>query len=238
MLTLAVPVRDLNKYLGRKIFVQFDQLQHEFRLHHIEKHWSSSSVYLYEVGRFDPIFRLHEDFFVSVRPEFVAFEEPKVEPKKEVEVTKEVFGRPVKGDIHETAPIPKQDDPIKVIHALDELLALDGVLAYKWVQYTPYWMDGEECEFGVVTDYNAGVKLSFGNEDGGEAGDGFYESFSTSYYPELREVDTSLHEDALNKVVRVLHSGAHDVWLKETFGDHASVTATVDGFEVEFYEHD
>lgn len=154
-------------------------------------------------------------------------------------MTSEVFGRPIEGEIRPTSSrTSKQADPMKLIEVLDTLLALPGVIEYKWIQYTPYWMDGEECEFGVISDWNAGVKLEFGNEDGGEAGDGYYESLSSSYYPELNEKKTLELEKALSTLSRELGRGAHDVWLKETFGDHATVYATKEGFRVEFYEHD
>lgn len=236
MLTEAVRARDLDKYHGRKILLQFDQDTFTITLHYTSKSWDLDTVYLYEVGRVDPILRLKGDFIVSVLPEEIKSEE---EPKKEVKVTNEVFGRPIEGEIRPTSTsTPKQDNPIKLVNLLDALLALPGVVEYKWVQYTPYWMDGEECEFGVSTDYNAGVKLEFGDPEGGEAGDGYYESFSTSYYPELKDHDTSEIETAVDAVANALHSGRHDVWIKETFGDHASVIANLDGFKVEFYQHD
>jgi hypothetical protein len=45
-------------------------------------------------------------------------------------------------------------------------------------------------------------------------------------------------KDSLTKVEAKIGSTRNFVWLKETFGDHASVIATKDGFEVEFYQHD
>jgi hypothetical protein len=239
MLTEAVRVRDLDKYLGRKILLQFDQTNYEFNLHYTTHSWDYSSFYLFEIGRLDPICRLDANFYVSVLPEMVKIEEPKVEPKKEVEVTQEVFGRPIKGEIRPTSSeIPKQDDPAEVIEALDELLAQPGVIAYKWVQYTPYWMDGEPCEFYTLTDYNAGVKLEFGDPEGGEAGDGFYSLSDIRYDSTVNQQVFAELKDALTRVEAKINSSRNYVWLKETFGDHASVIATKEGFEVEYYEHD
>lgn len=159
----------------------------------------------------------------------------------------ELTGRPIEGEIRfTTEETPKQDDPMNFIKLLDELLALDGVIEYKWNQYTPYWMDGEPCEFSVLTDYNAGLKIEFGTEYGGEAGDGYYESFSRYSLSEddklidgkFNGVEIAPYENKVNSIVRALHSGRHDVWLKSTFGDHASVFARKDGFRIEYYEHD
>lgn len=238
MLTEAVRVRDLDKYLGRKILLQFDQTTYAFNLHYTSHSWDQSSFYLFETGRVDPVFRLDANVFVSVLPEEIKIEEPEVELKKEVEVTNEVFGRPVKGEIRPTGDdLPKQDDPAEVIKALDELLAQPGVLAYKWTQYTPYWMDGEPCEFWTLTDYNAGVKLEFGDPEGGEAGDGFYSRSDLRYDRAVDQQVSDDLKDALTKVEAKIGSNRNYVWLKEAFGDHASVIATKDGFEVEYFEH-
>lgn len=153
--------------------------------------------------------------------------------------TNEVFGRPIKGQIRPTSDrVQKQDDPLKLIEALDELLAHPGVISFKWTQYTPYWNDGEECEFSVLTDWNAGVKLEFGDEEGGEMEDGFYTWYDLRHTSELNGVSVSELQPKLASVSSAVGNGSHYVWLKETFGDHASVIATKDGFEVEFYDHD
>jgi hypothetical protein len=152
----------------------------------------------------------------------------------------ELSGRPIRGEIRPTEhDLPKQDDPRKVIEALDALLDLPGVISYKWTQYTPYWMDGEPCEFWTLTDYRAGVKLEFGDPEGGESEDGFYTSYNLRYKDELNghEISEEL-KNALRAIEGKISNSHHFVWLKETFGDHASVIATKDGFEVEFYDHD
>jgi len=156
------------------------------------------------------------------------------------EKIEELTGRTIKGEIRPTGEdIPKQDDPMKLIEALNTLLAIPGVVSYKWTQYTPYWMDGEPCEFWTLTDYNAGVKLTFGDEDGGEQGDGFYTSYNLRYKDFINEhAVTDELKKALEAVEAKVNSQRNYVWLKDTFGDHASVIATFEGFEVEYYEHD
>jgi hypothetical protein len=160
--------------------------------------------------------------------------------------TSEVFGRPIKGEIRPTSERQqKQDDPMDLIKALDELLDLPGVIEYKWTQYTPYWNDGEECEFSVLTDWQAGVKLEFGDPDEGEHEDGYYTSLSRvwrrSHYENVKEingVDVTEHAQKLSALNGEVGCGSHYVWLKETFGDHATVIANKEGFKVEFYDHD
>lgn len=151
-------------------------------------------------------------------------------------MTNEVFGRPIEGEIrHEYT---QQDDPMAFINALDEVLNYPGVIEYKWTQYTPYWNDGEECEFTVMTDWHAGVKLEFGDEDGGEMGDGFYTWYDINRRSELNDVNLSELQTKLTILAGKMGNGSHEAWLKETFGDHATVTATKEGFKVEFYDHD
>lgn len=153
--------------------------------------------------------------------------------------TSEVFGRPIEGEIRPTnKELAQQEHPLKLIEALDELLAIPGVIEYKWTQYTPHWNDGEPCEFRTITDWEAGVKLEFGAEDGGEMGDGYYTWYDINRRDELNGVNISELQNIISDVSRRIGNGSHYVWLKETFGDHATVYATKEGFKVEFYEHD
>lgn len=158
--------------------------------------------------------------------------------------TNEIFGRPVEGIIRPTSE--RQVDqaiPELFISALDALLDLPGVVEYKWTQYTPYWNDGEECEFGTRADWNAGVKFTFGDEDGGEDEDGHYtasnlKGWNKSEIEPLNGVDVTEHYYALEHLEKALSWGQHNVFLKDTFGDHATVFATKEGFRVEFYDHE
>lgn len=154
-------------------------------------------------------------------------------------MTSEVFGRPIKGTIRPTGKNEQeQKNPMELIDALDELLAHPGVIHFKWTQYTPYWNDGEECEFHVLTDWQAGVKLEFGSEDAGEAYDGHYTYYDLQRIDEINGVNVTELYPKVVAVSGALGSGSHYVWLNDTFGDHASVFATKNGFEVEFYQHD
>lgn len=174
-------------------------------------------------------------------------------------MTNQVFGRPIKGDITRySGALPEQADPAKLIEALDKLLAHPKVSKVRWTQYTPYFNDGEACEFST---HGAEVSLAgaevadeeFENAEGrwfNEGDEAFYGTYDLYTYEadenaprgskrvykingiETEDVSIALteFESALNK--------SHYVWLNETFGDPAEVTATKEGFEVEFYEHE
>lgn len=153
--------------------------------------------------------------------------------------TSEVFGRPIEGEIRPTNDHQrKQADPMELIKALDELLAIPGVIEFKWTQYTEYWNDGEPVEFNTYIDWNAGVKLEFGLDDGSEMGDGYYTSFNLSSQTQLNGTDITQLSYWLSEVSHAIGNGSHYDWLKDTFGDHATIIANKEGFKVEFYEHD
>jgi len=141
--------------------------------------------------------------------------------------TSEVFGRPIEGEIR--SPWSKQSDPQKWLDALDAVLTFDDVEYVSWVQYTPYWMDGEECEFWVLQDQTH-IKLKSAEVEF-QQDEIFY-----PYGGRVIEMDSEIKE-AFSNMVHELGSD-HYEFLQETFGDHAEVTATKEGFRVEFYDHD
>lgn len=178
-------------------------------------------------------------------------------------MTNEVFGRPIKGDInHYTGALPEQEDPAKFIEALDKLLAHPKVSKVRWTQYTPYFNDGEACEF---SSHGAQISLvgaeRVADEEGYEDSEGrwydegdeiFYDTYSLYTYEtdengivqrnsgkvyKVKGIETEDVAVALAEFEIHLNS-KHYVWLNETFGDPAEVTATAEGFEVEFYEHE
>ncbi|ASR77595.1 hypothetical protein SEA_PARADIDDLES_125 [Streptomyces phage Paradiddles] len=176
-------------------------------------------------------------------------------------MTNEVFGRPIKGDInHYTGALPEQEDPAKFIEALDKLLDHPQVAKVRWTQYTPYFNDGEACEFethgaevSLVNLTTADTGLEVGEDrwydEGEEVFLGEYDMYTYEYGDDGRidwdkgkryvvgGVDTEDVAVALAQFEMALNS-KHYVWLNETFGDPAEVTATKEGFMVEHYEHD
>jgi len=127
--------------------------------------------------------------------------------------------------------------------ATDAILALPRVEALRWRQATPYFNDGDPCEFTV---HEPCVKLSGLNtdEDGDEYGDyedGFVSGWELGYYAEKKSFGfEELPRELIDELKKALGSWgklyAEEV-CKRNFGDHATVTATTAGFEIEYFEH-
>lgn len=96
------------------------------------------------------------------------------------------------------------------------------LIAIRWRQYTPYFNDGDPCTFRLG-DFD--MKFPDTPEDGGDCEDGF-----ESTYGERRKSPVAEAVSALGRIDRQVY--------ESVFGDHCTVTATREGFEVEEYEHD
>ena len=128
-----------------------------------------------------------------------------------------------------------------------------GLTAVKWTQYTPYFNDGDTCEFSVndPTFTNAPLdKLnevsSWGDYEGED--EDVFATWDVSY---LIKSNASYQEKDRAAVLKIIDkldpesckefssavSQLEDVML-EMFGDHVEVTMTRDGFDVEEYHHD
>jgi hypothetical protein len=98
--------------------------------------------------------------------------------------------------------------------------AVPDVEAVRWQQYTPYFNDGDTCEFSV---HDPEVKFK-GDAD-----------FTSSW---------DLDSDKLSKTqLEVIGNFGEELRdaedaLKAAFGDHAQVTVDPSGIETEAYEHD
>jgi len=158
---------------------------------------------------------------------------------------------PVSGDISEGSTRVEQK-PIEELAPLFQALLDDPTITeFGWRQYTPYFNDGEPCEFGLH-----GVWVRTTAEVDTE--DEYYDLYDldVDYHPSLgrvhREWDNETRtyvneyyegpdEDRYNRcqaLDRALQSGAFDNVLLKHFGDHAMVTVRKDGIEVEFYSHE
>lgn len=158
--------------------------------------------------------------------------------------TDNIFGKPINGDIsHRSGGMVEQHDPAELVAALDAALARPEVVAIRWEQSTPYFNDGDPCEFGI---YEARTKFVNGDEEGGDYEDGYLDSWGLTYVDDkgnrpyaqegLEVSETTL--EALKAVNAAVAGGHHYAILNQMFGDPAQVTATADGFDVEYYEHD
>jgi len=148
-------------------------------------------------------------------------------------------GKPVTGEVvYYTTGNKKQEDPQVFMDALDALLDIEGVEAVRWEQYTPYFNDGEPCEFRIY-ECRINVIGMQNDDDDDDIDDDFIESWDFNYKnPGLDVENYSAISLALKSFSKVLSNGSHYVVLHTTFGDPAQVTATKKGFTVESYDHD
>lgn len=94
-----------------------------------------------------------------------------------------------------------------------------NLISFSWDQYTPYFNDGEVCEFSAYVDYPI---LCFDNK------------------PHLRKWDldpNSVEGKAFSKIQSMLKSVDQDTY-KSLFGDHVTVTVTKDDVKVSDCDHD
>lgn len=129
-----------------------------------------------------------------------------------------------------------------------------GVKAVIWTQYTPYFNDGDECIFSVnqPTYTNAeGDDLddvhAYGEYDGENeavwASDDINYTLTCDreYYKEEAEKIRSggaIDLPSCNLLSQMLQSSEMESIMKAMFDDHSQVIATVEGFNVQEYEHD
>jgi hypothetical protein len=168
--------------------------------------------------------------------------------------TTNFLGIPVNGDITRGSDRVEQKPIEELQPILQAVLNDPTVVEFGWRQYTPYFNDGEPCEFGVnglwvrtetdrdVEDqYDLEVEYShpsLGEMTGGEwvndpdrpgrrkkVGDR-YEGPDQARYERCHALDGAIQ------------GGAFEHVLLNAFGDHANITVRRDGIEVEFYEHD
>jgi hypothetical protein len=98
------------------------------------------------------------------------------------------------------------------------------IVAIAWTQYTPYFNDGDPCEFSVH-DFEAANRMPEGevDEDDDDLGYEFLSSWSL--------------KGPSAEALRSLERAASDDIFLAAFGDHARVVATPDGFHVTEYDH-
>jgi len=99
-----------------------------------------------------------------------------------------------------------------------------------WRQYTPYFNDGDPCYFRVgefETDF-----------DGEEADEDEDEEVDETTGPLDIVTEEVIDYDAINEAVGELEGLLPEDVLEYVFGDHVTITATREGFEVSEYEHD
>ena len=102
------------------------------------------------------------------------------------------------------------------------------VKAVTWTQYTPYFNDGDACNF-FVNDFEIDDEY----EDDEDCDEDEYEDDED----DDQEAVGSSFTDAY-KALSILQSSIPDDVLLNVFGDHMGVTATRDGFNSYSIDHD
>lgn len=127
-----------------------------------------------------------------------------------------------------------------ILEALQPLWDL-GVDVVRWRQYTPYFNDGDACEFSVGDPY---VLLSGAKDVIGDYEDGFLSSWDFKYYKEDEFPNHTKEQldkvaEALEVFAKAICSTDVEPFMEDLFGDHAEVTVYADGrFDVDDYSHD
>lgn len=174
------------------------------------------------------------------------------------------FGLPISGD-RQTGRSRTEQEGIHLLRPLIQaVLDLEYIHSFGWDQYTPYFNDGDVCEFGINTVWfrtMADVKRKevpeeleklykdghitqeeFENITGrlpeGNEDDEFSIWEYELYYnhPSIKKGSPAYETcEALSGAVQ--HGRFYDA-LEKTFGDHARVKFTKDKITVEEYSHD
>ncbi len=118
------------------------------------------------------------------------------------------------------------------------------VKSFGWNQFTPYFNDGDTCYFCVNTDY---IQI---NGESVDESDWINETKITNWgtfnrekreYEGRTEVPNLDYDPELaaasNEIREFLRNFDDDFFLSQ-FGDHAEITITADGVNVDEYEHD
>lgn len=147
-----------------------------------------------------------------------------------------ITDRPIQGEKYNPRNIPQPSTAAEFMEAIDAILSVPGVYAARWEQFTPFFNDGEPCEFSVNEIAVRLTPLDDEEDERGDYEDGFIETYfmGRSDFEELSDE----HFEALKKAVSNWDKLNADEVARRNFGEHAQVTATLEGFSVDFYEHD
>lgn len=126
-----------------------------------------------------------------------------------------------------------------------------AITAVVWTQYTPYFNDGDTCEFSVneptFTNAPDPENVRWGEYEGDEEGVFALESprwvleNDRDYYKETQEAVANaggVDVDSCEAFARMIQSSAMEDVMYAMFDDHVKVVATREGFEVDEYSHD
>lgn len=171
--------------------------------------------------------------------------------------TRKFLGIPIEGDAydyHIRKPVTQR--PVEDLKPYFDKLWKNGIKAVYWAQYTPYFNDGDTCEFGVREPSfttNPEVAKAWLDEDyeeyievprdtANEEGKLFdRELLDTDHYTYERPWSASYpHPDGLTKEMTELPIDAYEFEyaMEESFGDHTEVVVTPDRVIQYEYSHE
>lgn len=175
-------------------------------------------------------------------------------------MTDTFMGIPISGDVEKglrgrTDQLTQEEFAALVKPLLDD----PNIVELSWRQYTPYFNDGDVCEFTV---YDLSLRTVWDSEDADRdelCANKYHKSIGNLVY----KYDDEPTEDRWGRVYRqgryvdaenphfdadrlakaealsaAMANGSTDNLLYDLFGDHATVTVTRDGIAIDYYEHD
>lgn len=128
-----------------------------------------------------------------------------------------------------------------------------GITGVVWTQYTPYFNDGDTCEFSVndCTFTNAPLDelddIRWGEYEGETEGVWATENVAhaltseSEYYKDMKELMLSggdIDPESCKLFSKAICSFEMESVMLAMFGDHAKIIATRNGFDVDEYSHD
>jgi hypothetical protein len=126
-----------------------------------------------------------------------------------------------------------------------------GITAFVWTQYTPYFNDGDTCEFSVnevaFTNAPDPENIRWEEYEGDEEGVWITSNIKYAlesdhqYYKETADLIRSkggVDLASCEMMSNAISSHEMEDVMLAMFGDHSKVIATRDGFDVEEYDHD
>lgn len=158
------------------------------------------------------------------------------------------LGVPVEGDVPPGEPRPVQRPLSDLEPLLRAILADAEILSFGWIQYTPYFNDGDRCVFEIGQPWFRTTADATSDEDDDE--DALmlslhptlaaerYDRTSGQRVPVERDTETIDRYARCQALADALETGEFDDVLLDAFGDHAHVRISPSGIVVDAYEHD
>lgn len=164
----------------------------------------------------------------------------------------EFLNKPIEGTpSYFTEQVADQHDPQEWIDYLDAILAYPGVEAVRWRQYTPYFNDGDACEFGMhgaeVKIEGAIMKGDWDEDDNDRFWFSEYDLFQYGEGADWEErrsngtyVVNGFDMEEMQTMLSTLEGlfTYHEVVLQQKFGDPGEVTYDGNGFALAYFDHE